>query len=630
MTAASAVRNIPLDKLVLSPTNVRKTPPSAAEDAELKASIREAGLKQNLIAHPVAGAKGLFAVTAGGRRFKALKELAAEGALAADVPVPCLVEQPDAAVETSLMENRIRSAMHPADEYAAMAALIEAGQPVEAIALRFGVSEKHVRQRLRLGKLAPELLEAFRAGSLSLEALTAFTLGADHAAQLAVWRQIKDQSYVSPYTVRRLLTQSAVPLDSRLGLFVGAAAYEAAGGRITRDLFSGDEEGFLEDAALVHRLAIEKLEAKAAELRPHWAWTKAMLDPDYGFLAPYGRVRPQPAELPPELAAEIAHIEQRLGELGDVDEDKWTEELAAEVERLEERRAESDETAEGLAVYAEKDRARSGCIVTIGDDGDFCLHQGLIERQAARGESETDLHEAGDETDEPASGYAGGDIHRRGVSTPSAEQVLRKACGFSQMLVDDLKAHRLQITKAHLAADFGVAFDLALYSLCTNLLKQFGYHANPCDLRATETTPGSSLNDLAGTPADRWLTAHRAVLELDWLELPPAQAFAGLTALPIEEKQRLFAWCIASCLKPQLAIEDGADPVIEAAGRRLGVAFADGYLLWLAIIRGRACTHRRFRLTLGEIIGRVWLRLGDPRLTISETDLHSSAPAQAM
>jgi ParB family chromosome partitioning protein len=220
MTAASAVRNIPLDKLVLSPTNVRKTPPSAAEDAELKASIREAGLKQNLIAHPVAGAKGLFAVTAGGRRFKALKELAAEGALAADVPVPCLVEQPDAAVETSLMENRIRSAMHPADEYAAMAALIEAGQPVEAIALRFGVSEKHVRQRLRLGKLAPELLEAFRAGSLSLEALTAFTLGADHAAQLAVWRQIKDQSYVSPYTVRRLLTQSAVPLDSRLGLVV--------------------------------------------------------------------------------------------------------------------------------------------------------------------------------------------------------------------------------------------------------------------------------------------------------------------------------------------------------------------------------------------------------------------------
>ena len=117
--------------------------------------------------------------------------------------------------------------------------------------------------------------------------MTAFTLGADHAAQLAVWRQVKEHSYIQPYTVKRLLTESAVPLDSDLGLFVGAAAYEAAGGHVTRDLFSGDEDGFLDDAALVHRLAIEKLEAKAAELRSQWAWTRAVLDPEYGFLAQY-------------------------------------------------------------------------------------------------------------------------------------------------------------------------------------------------------------------------------------------------------------------------------------------------------------------------------------------------------
>jgi hypothetical protein len=39
------------------------------------------------------------------------------------------------------------------------------------------------------------------------------------------------------------------------------------------------------DSALVRRLAIEKLETKAAELRPQWAWTKAVLDPEYGFVA---------------------------------------------------------------------------------------------------------------------------------------------------------------------------------------------------------------------------------------------------------------------------------------------------------------------------------------------------------
>src|ERR1700737_4331034 len=89
MTTASAVRNIPLNKLVLSPTNVRKTPPSAAEEAELKASIRARGLKQNLVVHPAAGANGVHAVTAGGRRLKALQELAAEGVIPGDTEGPC-------------------------------------------------------------------------------------------------------------------------------------------------------------------------------------------------------------------------------------------------------------------------------------------------------------------------------------------------------------------------------------------------------------------------------------------------------------------------------------------------------------------------------------------------------------
>ena len=385
MTNPSALRNIPLDKLVLSPTNVRKTPSSAGEDAELEASIRASGLKQSLVVHPMGDAKDLHAVVAGGRRLKVLQKLAAEGALPAGFKVPCLVEEPDEALETSLMENTIRAAMHPADEFVAMAALIDAGATVEAVAARFGVSEKHVKQRLRLGKLAPELLDEFRAGEISLEVITAFTLGADHAAQLAVWRQVKDNSYIQPYTVRRLLTQTAVPLDSQLGVFVGAAAYEAAGGRITRDLFSGDEEGFMDDAALVRRLAIEKLEKKAAELRPSWAWTKAVLDPEYGSMAQYGRVRPQPAVLPPEIAAEIESIEQRLGELEETAEDEWAEELMQEAAQLEERRDQLGETAEGLAVYAEKDRARAGCIVTIGDDGDFHLYEGLVERSASRG-----------------------------------------------------------------------------------------------------------------------------------------------------------------------------------------------------------------------------------------------------
>ena len=330
MNATPTVRKIPLNQLVLSPTNVRKVPPRAAEDAELKASIRSRGLKQNLVVHRAAGDSDIHEVTAGGRRLKALQALAAEGVIAADYKVPCLVEAAGDALETSLMENTIRAAMHPADEFVAMAALIDAGSTVEAAAVRFGVPEQRVKQRLRLGKLAPELLDAYRDGSVSLDIIMAFTLGADHAAQLAVWHQVKDQHYLSAHSVRRLLTDSAVPLDSDLGAFVGTAAYEDAGGKVTRDLFSSEDEGFMDDAALVRRLAIEKLEAKAAELRGQWAWAKPVLDLDYGFRRQFGCVEPLPAEFPPEIAAELQVIEERLVQIEELAEDELPDEVMTE------------------------------------------------------------------------------------------------------------------------------------------------------------------------------------------------------------------------------------------------------------------------------------------------------------
>ena len=608
MAASSRIRNIPLSQLVLSPANVRKTPATAAEDAELEASIRAKGVLQNLIIHSVHD--GLYEVDAGGRRLGILQKLAAEGVINADDKIPCKIEEPEDAAETSLAENTIRAAMHPADEFVAMAALIDAGATVEDAALRFGTSERHVRQRLRLGKLAPELLDAFRAGDIGLEAVTAFTLGADHAAQLAVWAQLKEHSYISPHRIRHLLTESSIALDSDLGLFVGAEAYEAAGGTITHDLFNADDEGFMDDAALVRRLAIEKLEAKAVELRADWVWAKAALDLEYGALAQYARLRPRPAEVPAELAEEIEQIEQSLGELEEIDADAFTSELAAEAERLEERRAEIDDLVEGLAVYSDQDRARAGVIVTIGDRGEFRLYEGLIERVTARDapHREAGAGNAGDddETWSPGDGDDDGNVEPS-ASRLSPEQALRKELGFSQSLVDDLKAHRHQITRAHLAGNFEVAFDLALYALCADLFDRFRYHTNPLDLRAIEAAPRSSLNDLSGTPADRLIEAQRVALDLDWLKLPPVEGFAALVALPPSAKQKLFAWCIASCLKPQLAIEDRADPVLEAAGSRLAIPFADCWRPTAANYWGRV--KKAHGLTVGaEIFGERWAR----------------------
>jgi ParB family chromosome partitioning protein len=77
--------------------------------------------------------------------------------------------------------------------------------------------------------------------------------------------------------------------------------------------------------------------------------------------------------------------------------------------------------------------------------------------------------------------------------------------------------------------------------------------------------------------------------------------------LPSEVKQRLFARCIALCLKPQLAIEDGADPVIEAAGWRLAIPFADYWRPTAANYWGRV--KKAHGIAIGsEILGERWAR----------------------
>lgn len=562
MNGPDFIQNIPLDRLAKSPRNARRTPPSETAEAELRASIAVHGLQQNLVVTPANG-DGVHEVIAGGRRLAALKALQAEGKLPSDCVVPCFIRTHNAA-ELSLAENIVRQAMHPADQFEAFAALVDAGETVPAIAARFGVSEKLVRQRLKLGKVAPKLLAAYRAEEMDLETLTAFTLADSHRRQLAVWKQVRDEHYgVSPHTVRRLLTEKSISSTSRLGRFVGAEAYEQAGGRVTRDLFSERDEGYFDDAKLVHKLALQKLAARAKELEATWKWAKPMLEPDYGFTAEFARVHPQPIDVPAEVTEELERLDQREDELTNLDEEDWTGGLEAEADQLAARREELQQVIQEHTAFSDDDRKRAGCIVTIGHDGDFQVYEGLIPRdELSRDNDDVSGEEPGEMPSD-----------RSPEAALSGEQAVRKAHGLSQVLIDDLKAHRLQITKAHLAQDFETSFDVALYSLCIGIL-HLGYRANPLDLRAVQTHEHSSLGDLKETPAAQLLAARCDGLDLAWLSLPPAEGFAQLCALPPEAKQTLFAWCVAQTLQTQLAFEDKADPVIERVGERLDIDFS--------------------------------------------------------
>ena len=377
------IREVPLSRLALAPENVRKTPADPVAEAEMKASIAAHGLLENLVVRIDGPADaGTWAVVAGGRRLAAMKALAEDGTIDPDHPVPCLVAaDPDTAGELSLAENIVRIAMHPADQVVAFTKLADSGLPVAVIAARFGTSERLVEQRLRLGNVAPDLLDAYRSDEIDLEVLKAFSVTTDHARQMAAWEQVAGQGYrPSAWQVKRLLTEERIPGTSAVARFVGVEAYEAGGGKVLRDLFSREDDSavWFDDPALLNDLAMEKLRAFKDELATRWKWAMSMVEVDWNTTARYGRIHPEPAERTPEEQAEIEKLEARQGVLAELDDDDWTEELVREAETIETRLDEIEGGIEARAVYKREDFGIAGCIATIARDGTLQVIDGLV------------------------------------------------------------------------------------------------------------------------------------------------------------------------------------------------------------------------------------------------------------
>jgi ParB family chromosome partitioning protein len=159
----SDYRDLPLDWLVVSPTNPRKTFDEAAMQ-ELAASIRENGVLQPLLVRPRAERR--FEIVFGERRYRG-------AAMAEKETVPvCIREMTDAQVlEAQLVENLQRQDVHPLHEAQGFAALLHLEEPkysVELIAAKCGKSAGYVTSRLRLTELAPTAVEAFTKDEIGL------------------------------------------------------------------------------------------------------------------------------------------------------------------------------------------------------------------------------------------------------------------------------------------------------------------------------------------------------------------------------------------------------------------------------------------------------------------------------
>ncbi len=521
VSEASAIENgavlfVPLNKLKKSPRNARKTPHSEAHIEALAASIAAKGMLQNLVVEPEANADGAptgsYFVTIGeGRRLAQMLRMKRKQIKKSE-PIRCVLDTENDATEISLDENVTREAMHPADQFERFRELAEnRGWGAEEIAARFGVTAHVVRQRLRLGAISPKLMQVYRDGGLSLDQLMAFAITEDHDLQEQVFDNL---SYTrEPWIIRRDLTKANVEASDRRARFIGADAYAEAGGTIIRDLFTEDRGGYFEDAALLDRLVIAKLEGIAAEVQAAegWKWVSAHIE--YPHAHGMRRSYPHPVELSQEDAAAYDAAQEELERLSaewqdaDVDlpdeVDQRFAALEAEIERIDAKRH----------AYDADEIARGGVFVILNHDGTVRIERGFIRAEDEAPEPEeadSATHEV-DGATVTEDGEIVGDAGNGEDAEPQAEDEDAGDAGkpLSDLLVRDLTAHRT----LGLRLALGEQPDMALVAVVHALAAQTFYRggeASCLEIRLTSAYLASHADGIEDTPAAKALADRHA------------------------------------------------------------------------------------------------------------------------
>lgn len=559
---------IPLNKLKKSPKNARKTPHSEASIEAYAASIAAKGILQNLVVEPEldsdGAATGFYFVTIGeGRRLAQLLRVKRKEIKKTE-PIRCVIDTTNDPHEISLDENVTRENMHPADQFEAFKKMAdERGFSAEEIAARFGVTPHVVRQRLRLSAVSPRLIDAYRNGDMGFEQLVAFALIDDHDRQEEIYTRLSYSR--DPVTIRRMLTEANVAATDRRAVFVGHEAYSEAGGTILRDLFTDDRGGYFEDAALLDRLALEKLQQVAARLQTNegWKWVEANLDFPHGH--GLRRVYPREVELPAEdqAAYEAAQAEfnlltkqhESLEELPD-DVDIRFGELEAEIERFEVLRK----------AYDADDIACGGAFVVLNHDGEVRVERGFIRPE----DDNRQQNSAKSRVQEDAEDEAGDDDGESDA-------------GLSDNLVADLTSHRTLGLRLALSEQP----DVALVAVTHTLLAQTFYRgaeANVLDIRPGGLFLGSHAVAIGDTEAGRsWSERHAR-----WAAQLPrdvADLWAFVVALDHDSRMAIFAHCVALTVNA-VKLPRGHRPRALATADRLAEAVAlDMTRYWRPTVR---------------------------------------------
>ena len=555
----SPSRDIPLDRLVLSQSNVRRVKAGVSIDT-LAADIARRGLLQSLSVRPLLGADGQetgrYEIPAGGRRHRALELLVKQKKLAKDAPIPCVVRAADndvLAEEDSLAENSFREQLHPLDEFRAMQAMVDKDAGVEEIAAHFHTTPASVRQRLKLAGVSPKLHILYANDAMTLDQLMAFTVSDDHMRQEEVWDQLEHSFNKSAAYIRQKLTENSVRAADKRASFIGLDAYVDAGGGIVRDLFEADGGGWLTDPALLDRLVDEKLKATSELiLAEGWKWVTTSIDLPWDATRGMREVDREEVAMTEDEAARLAVLETEGEELGN----EWADahEVPAEVHaRIDAIEAELGALVDRPLIFDPAEMAIAGAFVSIDRDGSVRVERGFVkpedepekEDPAGEGPSETSddsrPSDPGGDSQTSEAPAGGGDEEEPDVLRPLPDR-----------LVSDLTAWRTLALQDAFAQDPAIAFAAVLHALVLGCFyacsKESCVQVSPN--RVYFTNAPTNLRDCGPAQA---LDA-RAV---EWKERLPQsdkEVWDYLLTLDGEEQTKLFAHCASLCVNAQAEI----------------------------------------------------------------------------
>ncbi len=483
--------------------------------------------------------------------------------LAKTAPIPCIVR--DAASEIlaeddSLSENMQRVALHPLDQFRAFVALREKGQGEEAIAAAFFVTPQIVKQRLKLASLAPALLEVYAEDAMTLEQLMAFTVNTDHARQVEVWDAVKNSWNKEPYAIRRMLTETSVRASDRRAIFIGVDTYEAAGGVVLRDLFQGDDGGWLEDPALLDRLVAAKLQAEAEALAPEgWKWIEVATDLPYGYGHGLRRLAGDPAPMTDEESASHAALlaEYRALEEEYSGQDEYPEEIDA---RLGQLKLAMEALEQRPLVYDTAEVLRAGVFVTLDRDGCLTVYRGYVgpedepREETAVQDAEGDGvmgqgGEVGGSGWTPSAASAGSTVITSGGQPIGADLSDEEEDGapkpLRERLVMELTAHRTLALREAIGRSPDVALTLLLLKLVTDTFRTSSASGSCLEASVRHVYMSAQAPDLKDSVVAKLVDERHAAWEADLPLGDDSALWDYLTVLDQGSRLALLAHCLS-------------------------------------------------------------------------------------